>query len=517
MPTTPEDFPNTHRTPCKCHYEPPPTKPCSPRIKSKITRGVEAHAHAHAGASGKKATSGVPGTPSTSGRLAPQGHATVTCTRGLNTTRSMAQFGSLRRLEISSRFCMVAAEMAGLAESSPGLEALSLTVTEPLGPRWLGRGRQQLGLHAGSGVRLPQLQSLSLSCVPVASLRLASSALPSLRHLRLSCSGFLLTQQPYENLSLELPRLEALEVAEVAVWSHVDLGACLGSSPCLRVVSLSELWVLSPIYNANGPPHPRAATGTAPDGTRDDFSFSSSGRIPEMSHEGRGGGGRERNCSNKSSAGGGQESNRSDESSAGSVQEGSCSHAGGGRSGREGSRSGSGSGRSSCDSSGAGSQDGDRAAGARAGAGVPVVANLAAASEHTAGTKPDAAADAGGGADAGAVSIFVHELNLPACRVFHVRNSINALGFELWAPKLEAAHVLCAKLHRLRLMVPHPLPPGGMKPAQVTLLRGKVDADTQFHLKNTRQVGGVAWDDEAAVGMAASMEVLRQSVHGLAV
>ncbi len=32
---------------------------------------------------------------------------------------------------------------------------------------------------------------------------------------------------PYQSLSMDLPNLEALEVVEVAVWSHVELGRML--------------------------------------------------------------------------------------------------------------------------------------------------------------------------------------------------------------------------------------------------------------------------------------------------
>ncbi len=54
-------------------------------------------------------------------------------------------------------------------------------------------------------------------------LHFSAHALPKLRHLRLSCSGQLLTLHPYQSLNIQLPTLEALEVDQVAVWSHVDL------------------------------------------------------------------------------------------------------------------------------------------------------------------------------------------------------------------------------------------------------------------------------------------------------
>ena len=88
---------------------------------------------------------------------------------------------------------------------------------------WCGDFLRQLGAfltgHEEQNKSFPPSDLRDLVFSPV--------AIPRLRHLRVSNAGNLMTMQPYRKLIFTLPLLEALEIAEVAVWEHIDLSTHL--------------------------------------------------------------------------------------------------------------------------------------------------------------------------------------------------------------------------------------------------------------------------------------------------
>ena len=266
--------------------------------------------------------------------------------------------------------------------------------------------------------------------------------------------------QPYRRLSFSLPLLEALELVEVAVWEHVDLSSYLvgvaacgpeftpggsihtlcvspppgsssrappaallppppqAASPQLHMVTLNELWILLPLSNATYTPPPPSY----PNACRADDRESAAGKQMRL-------------LGQVPAPAPGLEPPPSEQtptpysSNPGSV----C---GGG----DDDDSASLSIKTTVDPPAA-------TMGAGAGAGP-----FAAASGE-AGPSPGGRGDTEATAGPSSSGCFIHALSLPSCRLLHVRNSLNCLGFDLFVPRAEALFLLCPQLGRTRVLV----------------------------------------------------------------
>jgi len=155
-------------------------------------------------------------------------------------------------LTLSFRWCLdLQKDLGSLTLQSPGLRSLSIAVTEPDDGRW--EPQKCLDLADAEKIWFPSLRLLSLTALPIPTIRVSGSTFPRLKHLTVSNTGFLMQRPPYSKFVIgPFAALKILEVKEIAVRDQpMDLGALAACSSQLKTMVVSEFWGVGPVQPHN--------------------------------------------------------------------------------------------------------------------------------------------------------------------------------------------------------------------------------------------------------------------------
>ncbi|GAX84682.1 hypothetical protein CEUSTIGMA_g12103.t1 [Chlamydomonas eustigma] len=347
-------------------------------------------------------------------------------------------------------------------------------------------------------------------------------------------TGHLLSMQPYRKITFHLPTLEALEISEVAVWEQVDLESHLAESPHLRMATLTELWTLMPLSNASytmPPPSIPVAKNTT-----HHVSSMSSEPSSQSVH------------SPTSAVTSTPSTPLLSPSASMPVSPLKKAVSVDFNSELKTQRLISLKARSSSSAVSdihllplLGSSNYDKYLEEKstslfhsAGDQQLIQEQMDSPVEVHQAPKLSVTLD---DPDPVTCSCYVYHLSLPSCRLLYIRNTLNCIGFEVWAPQMQSMHLLCTRLGRVRLLTPlkssspvtsrvdpkpshvkeedinfsrNPEQAPGKALARVTMLRDSVDAESLMLLRRHPQVGELFWDDIAAESMQQGLQSLKQ-------
>ncbi|KAF5830532.1 hypothetical protein DUNSADRAFT_14383 [Dunaliella salina] len=210
--------------------------------------GVQGHRPVSASSSNSSSSSGGGGGGGGGNKTCPSALCTTQiCT--LNCSKLVTTCSTqLVVVTLSFKWCLdLHKDLCSLTLQSPGLRSLSIAVMEPDDGRW--EPQKCLDLADAEKIWFPSLRLLSLTTLPMPTIRVSGSTFPRLKHLTVSNTGFLMQRPPYSTLTIgPFAALKILEVKEVAVRDQpMDLGSLAACSPQLKTMVVSEFWGVGPV------------------------------------------------------------------------------------------------------------------------------------------------------------------------------------------------------------------------------------------------------------------------------